>query len=286
MYNLKAWRHNATQLSTYQIPERTTGFIGPVEGGSGVQIYIPGATTMPGIQLIDQSTLFNARIKIHLTSIKAMISDRLINRLPKERAYKVGISGKDLQGLVLTDDLKADILAAINSVNPTDITYGFFFVEPLLKPGQDRQFDNDLLKASLKLLDTKEWGIRDHCISMLVLFGQQLSNYRGLMLKALKDNDPMVRQKAICAYDTFAKPKEYAPLECFENDDYATEVGMGSYLVYELRNQALETIEKVIGRTFNKAEKTEIYKGKAAVFWWDWEPFHVWKDSMWRKFKL
>ncbi len=215
-----------------------------------------------------------------------MISDRLIARLPKERAYKVGISAKDLQGLVLTHAMKADILESINSINPTDIKYGFFFVEQLLKPGQDPQFDSDLLKSSLKQFDTKESGIKDHCISMLILLGQKLDNYRELMLHALRDNDPLARRKALLAYHTFAKSKEFAPLEYFENDDYVTEVGMGSYLVFELRNQALETIEKVIGRTFNKTEKTGIYKGKAAVFWWDWEPFHGWKKSMWRKFKL
>jgi len=55
--------YSATTLSTYQIPAGTTGFIGPVAGGSGVQIFIPGAPTIPGIQLIDQSSLFSSELK-------------------------------------------------------------------------------------------------------------------------------------------------------------------------------------------------------------------------------
>ena len=63
MYNINKWGNNATTLSTYQIPAGTTGFIGPVAGGSGVQIFIPGAPTIPGIQLIDQSSLFSSELK-------------------------------------------------------------------------------------------------------------------------------------------------------------------------------------------------------------------------------
>lgn len=70
MYNLKKWGNNATQLSTYQIPEGTTGFIGPVEGGSGMQIYIPNAPGMSGIQLIDQSTLFTSELKFISPALK------------------------------------------------------------------------------------------------------------------------------------------------------------------------------------------------------------------------
>lgn len=215
-----------------------------------------------------------------------MISDRLTNRLPRERAYKVGISAKDLLGIALTDDVKADILAAIGSDNPTDVKYGFFFAEQLLKPGQDPKFDDKLLKISLKLLDGNQVGIKDHCLSMIVLLGQKLNSYRDLMMRALRDNDPLVRRSALLAYPTFSKVKEFAPLEPFERDDYVTEVGMGSHLIYELRNQALETIERVIGRQFRKFEKTEVSKNGVMAFWWDWEPFHKWKNGFWRKMKL
>jgi hypothetical protein len=212
-----------------------------------------------------------------------MISDKLLNRLPKERAYKVGVSADDLKGLILDASLKADILAALNSDNRIDISFGFFFVNQLCRPGEDHQFDDALLKASLKLLSTKEWGIRDNCVTIISLLGQQLSNYRELMLGALQDKDPLVRKKALLAYHTFSKRKEIAPLELFEHDDFAGEVGMGSHLVYELRNLALETIEKKIGKSFRKYEKIGVYKNGAMAYWWDWEPFHKWKKSFWTK---
>ena len=70
MYNIKAWGNNATQLSTYQIPVGTRGFFGQVEGGSGMQVFIPGAQTMPGIQLIDQTTLFTSELKYISPALK------------------------------------------------------------------------------------------------------------------------------------------------------------------------------------------------------------------------
>jgi hypothetical protein len=208
-----------------------------------------------------------------------MLNKHLIKRLPKERAFKVGISGRDLEGLSLTEALKADILSAINSTDATDVRLGFFFAKHFLRPGQDLQFDQSLLKASLALIETSESGIKDNCVTMLILLGRNLSNYRSLMLDALPDSDPMVRQKAIHAYQTYTRPKEFGPLERFEQDDYATEIGMGSHLIYELRNMALEKIETVVNRKFKKIEKTEIYKGNNVVFWWDWEPFHKWKNG-------
>jgi hypothetical protein len=215
-----------------------------------------------------------------------MIRDRLISRLPTERAYNVGISARDLQGVILTAELKADILAALNSKDLTDVRVGFFFAEQLLNPGHDEQFENDLLTISLRLFEGSDWGIRSNCVGVLVLLGQKLDNYRTLMLRALKDGDAHVRRRALCAYHTFAKPGEIEPLVVFENDDYVTEIGMGSHLIYELRNLALETIEKMIKRKFKKFEKTEVYQAKNVVFWWDWEPFHKWKNGILHKLGL
>jgi len=198
-----------------------------------------------------------------------MIKDRLLNRLSGDREYKVGVSAKDLQGLALTDDLKADILAALSSADLTDVRLGFFFAEQLVTPQQDSQFENDLLKISLRLYETNEWNIKSNCVSMFILLGQKLNNYRELMLRALKDGDAQVRRKSLLMYCTFAKPGEIEALEFFENDDYVTEVGMGSHLIYELRNLALETIEKVTNQKFKKFEKTDVYKAKNVVFWWD-----------------
>jgi RHS repeat-associated protein len=60
MYNINKWGNNATQLSEHLIPAGTRGFIGGVEGGTGIQIFLPN--TM-GVQLIDSSTLFTSELK-------------------------------------------------------------------------------------------------------------------------------------------------------------------------------------------------------------------------------
>ena len=95
----------------------------------------------------------------------------------------------------------------------------------------------------------------------------------------------MVRKVALTFYTGFSNPREFEPVEFLEADEYVTEMGMGSHLIYELRNQGLETIEKVIGRTFQKSEKTGVLKDSRVVFWWSWDPFHKWKGSWWRKIK-
>ena len=60
MYNLKVWGNNATELATYKIPTNTTIFIGKVEGGSGIQIFVPDLSK---IQLIDKASLITPEIK-------------------------------------------------------------------------------------------------------------------------------------------------------------------------------------------------------------------------------
>jgi hypothetical protein len=207
------------------------------------------------------------------------MSDALIARLPKKRAFGVGISTEDIKSIPITKDVKADVLAALSSGNPTDIRIGLFFAEHLFRPELDLQFESHLLDACLKQLHSSEWGIREGCTGIIVKFGRKLDSYRDLMLEALQDRDPLVRKRALTAYHTFAKAREFKPLEAFENDDYLTEVGMGSHLIYEMRNQALEAIEKVIGRNFTKSEKTTVLKTGEVVFWWDWKPFHEWKNS-------
>jgi len=211
-----------------------------------------------------------------------MTSKILTDRLSKDCLKKAGISADAIKHLVLDGNLKKDILGAIGSAHPPDIRMGFFFTRCLLVPGKDSQFENALVDVSQKLINHDEWDIRENCISIISSIGINCENYRGIMLKALQDKAPMVRKAALTAYRTFSKPGETKPLESFEKDDYATELGMGSYLIYELRNQALETIEFVINKKFNKVEKIGFLNGKA-VYWWDWEPFHTWKGGIWRK---
>jgi hypothetical protein len=212
------------------------------------------------------------------------ISEKLLARVPKQRAFAVGISADDLKGVQMTRELENDILAAINSSSVEEAGWGLFFARHLVQPGIHPEFENRLTEAALKQLQFGDRSTKEGCLSLLILFGRSLSVYRDLMLEALRDNNPIVRKRALTAYLSFSKPKEFAPLEAFETDDYVAEEGMGSHLVYDLRNQALERIEQVIGRSFSKTEKTAVHKDGPVVFWWDWEPFHQWKNRWWRKF--
>lgn len=211
-----------------------------------------------------------------MTSLRS----KLTNRLPKERAYGgTGISSTDLEQLILTEDLKADILESIRSEDMADVRIAFFFAENIPAINTNAQFQQCLVSEALQLLSRSEWGIKQGCFEILGRYGRQIKSYRELMLGALADIDPEVRRVALRYYKTYAHDSEIEPLEPFEKDSYLTEIGMGSHLIYDLRNQALEIIESVIGKVFTKSEKTEVIKDGNVAFWWDWKPFHEWKNS-------
>ena len=214
-------------------------------------------------------------------------SEKLKNLVPKNRKYASGICSSDIDGLALTRELKDDILAAVASDIAADVRLGLFFAEVLVCKSDDREFERDLIGAALRQVKTSEWGIPASSLALIILLEPDLSKHRELVLDALKDKDPAVRGQAIRAYSTFAKPKELAPLEALEADSHVAELGMGSpCLIYDIRNEALEAIEHVIGRTFPKAERAQVLEDGAVAFWWDWKPFHDWKKSWWRKLGL
>jgi hypothetical protein len=111
------------------------------------------------------------------------------------------------------------------------------------------------------------------------------ANYRELMLKMLKDPEPVVRWDALKAYQTFLKREDISALLDFQNDDYMSETEMGSPLVYPLRNLALAIIEELCQKQFTKTEKVKPVEGSLMVYWWDWQPFLDWwgkRQSKWR----
>jgi hypothetical protein len=139
-----------------------------------------------------------------------------------------------------------------------------------------------LVAAALETLKRDEWGLREAAATMLVKFGSGLYNLRQVMLPLLKDPTGEVRKEALRSFAAYASRDDLEVLLPFENDGYTSEVGMGSHLIYELRNLALKTIESMIGRQFQNGERTASLPNQTVAFSWDWEPFHKWRKSFWR----
>ncbi len=210
----------------------------------------------------------------------ARVSDKLKERLNGIRAYPVGLSADDVKRLQLTPDLVEDVLSSLASADVVDQQIALFFSEVLIWPGKiNPAHESTLVSRIVDLGRGPTDRVKSSALKMVTRFRASVPDFRSLMMEGLSSSDPMVRKEAVLAYELYCLPKEVAPLERFEHDDYVTETAMGGPLLYELRNLALETIERVIGKNFRKAEKTEARSTGEVAFWWDWSPYHAWKKG-------
>jgi hypothetical protein len=212
------------------------------------------------------------------------LSNKLTNRLDGIRTYSVGISVAEVQKVSVTSDLLVDIFECLESSNISDNQMALFFTEVLIPPGKlDSAQEGRLIFRIEKLSRGERQQIRASCYKFLRRFYLQVPNYRNLMLQGLSDSDPMVRMEALLGFETYCKRKDTIVLENFENDSYVSETSMNGPLVYQLRNLALETIERVIRKAFEKVERTEVISNRDIAFWWDWAPYHKWKSNWLRR---
>lgn len=206
-----------------------------------------------------------------------MVTEKLKARLPVVRSQPIGISAEDIAAICFNDDYFGEVVDAITSASLSEQRIGYFFAEHLPVEELSSHQKAVLVAAALETLKRDECGLREAAASVLVKLGTGLSNLRQVMLPLLKDPTGEVRKVALRAFPTYASRQDIEVLLPFEIDGYTSEVGMGSHLVYELRNLALETIESMIGRQFKKEEKTVSLSNQTVAFWWDWEPFHKWR---------
>jgi hypothetical protein len=212
------------------------------------------------------------------------LSAKLTDRLKSIRAYPVGLSADDVLRLSLTPDLAEDILKCLASSDIVDQQMALFFTDSLIRPGSiGQEQQRNLVAQIIRLSKATGKRVQAPSYKLLARFSSEVPDYRAMMLNGLENPDPMVRKEALLAYGSYCRAKEVAPLEAFENDSYVTETNMGGPLVYEIRNLALETIERVIGRTFQKSEKSEARASGEVAFWWDWTPYHAWKNRWFKR---
>jgi hypothetical protein len=196
----------------------------------------------------------------------------------------IGISEEEVKQLTLTSDLVEDIFQCLNSWKSIDQTFALLFLRSLVYPNTlDYNKEKLLLNRILELMTNSENGVVVSCYELLPRFRQKIPQYRELMLKGLKHDSHVVRERALRYYGTYEQRGDIQLLEAFEMDAFMGEIAMGGPLEYWLRNLALETIEKAIGKTFRKTENIKILPDGRVATWWDWSAYHKWKKSWFRK---
>jgi hypothetical protein len=206
--------------------------------------------------------------------------DKLTNRLLKPHSA-MGIVVDDIRRIAVTPELVRDILACLGSSDTGDQSIALLFAECLIWPDRiDKRQQEELVSWLLNQTSGDSEAVRADGTLMLVRFRSQIPNYRDIMLRRLHSPDRWVGRAALIQYESYCQPGEVEPLEIFETDDDLCERHMGSQaLDYEYRNRALETIERVLGKTFPRIGSSEALSNGQTAYWWDWGPYHDWKKN-------
>lgn len=207
-----------------------------------------------------------------LAQRKKAMQEQLGIRLDYHNLYRLG----------LDQELIDDLTACLESTVVLDITKGLYFLSGLLYKYKlddfGSSFKSFLIRRIGELIDHSDLRVKYRTISIFAFLSSNFPDYRKIMMGFLAAEDLGLRQKALYHYETFCRAGEIEPLLRFEQDDYAGELGMLGDYFYELRDMALNKIEKQLGRSFPKRRLSQPYDGRT-VSWYDWKPFLEW----WKK---
>lgn len=183
---------------------------------------------------------------------------------------------RDLTNVPVSRELLDDIRTCVGSDDHLAIITGLYVLKGLFIEKTIEDFPPDfktfLVSRVEALLNHPVGPVVVNAIDWYVQLRDSYSNYRARMLGFLASEDLGRRKFALRHFLTYAKHGEIEPLLRFANDDYAGEVRPMGDWEYELRNRALELIEKQLGKGFPRILRNEPYEG-TKVTWYDWEPF-------------
>jgi hypothetical protein len=206
-------------------------------------------------------------------------SDRLIERVRPFKGDSSGIAIEHIAKMPLTPTVVADILECVRNNDITELGWGLWFAQGILDSQPPRELLKFIVAELPKWIRHEATSIREGALPLLIRLRENFPNYRAVMLECLKDTDPEVRIDALAAYSTFLTNKDIQALLDFQRDDYMSETSMNSPLVFLIRNQALEIIERLCGQKLPKHENVKMLEDGHTVYWWDWKPFLDW----WKK---
>lgn len=186
---------------------------------------------------------------------------------------------RDLAHVPLSPELLSDIKVCVSSNDHLAIVSGLYVLKGLLieKAIEDlpKDFKAFLVKRIEELLDHPVGPVVFDAIDWYGQLRDCYPNYRDRMLEFLASEDLGRRKFALRYFPAYAKQGEVEPLLRFRNDDYAGEVRPMGDWEYELRNRALELVEKQLGKGFPRILRSEPHEG-TRVTWYDWAPVLEW----------
>jgi len=194
------------------------------------------------------------------------------------------VSESRIKNTPLTNEIINDLLTALSSKQSLDVTLACFFASSLDISKLEPHFINQIVELALHILNNQQSELKSSAVDLVIKYRKYIPSYRNIMLNLLKDEDDATRGKVLASYLTFAHKNEFEPLEPFENDDYVSEIAMGSPLYFVNRNDAFDLIEKITGNKFDRFEILEKSSNGKEAYMIAWAPFHYWKNSFWRKF--
>lgn len=211
-----------------------------------------------------------------------MKRERLFSRIPAPGIGKLGISTADIDRVVLVPDLIDDILECLRSEDKVDATFGLFFLEQLHNRGEFKKLAQRSLSVITPLIETllehQDLQVRSAAARTFVVFRENYSNYRHRMLLSLKSADAEIRRVALWAAPTFLTTEEVDVLGAFQKDpEFGETGGIGGPLRYDLRDYALETAERISGKTFDSGDCFDSHDGQR-ISWRSWSAFNNWVE--------
>jgi len=194
------------------------------------------------------------------------------------------LSKEAIRKIPWSEELADEIQDALESPDVLDQKFALFFAETLFHPDVlDAAHEARFVSRMTTLLDCGSDPVKPYALRLLVRFHARVVDFRERVMKALGSEEAGVRHEALAGYELCCKAKEVEPLERFEHDPYYGEIAMGGPLRFDLRDEALSVIERVLGVGFTRFQKVESLPGGRNVAFWSWEPYHRSKQPPWRK---
>jgi hypothetical protein len=188
----------------------------------------------------------------------------------------------DLEFLAPSAELLRDLSQCLESDDPDSLSTAFFYLNALTLARSINSLPSDFINflrlRLVQLLDNPLIGVSSQALQWTAVLSPPIEGYRDRMLQFLVSPEPALRRCALESYEGYANPGEIEPLLTFKDDGFSAEAAPLGPWEFVLRDRALATIEKQLGRTFAHARKEMPYEG-STVSWRDWQPFLTWHRS-------
>ena len=211
----------------------------------------------------------------------------LIQRIPAPDFRRSGLTNENIAHLKVDEYLVREVIDCFRSEDEEDIMVALRFAECLGSWSSFRQSVGlSLLQLSRLIWDVlshKNSAVRLCAIGAFAALGNYYPDFREVMLSLLRSADLQIQTDALSRGHTFLDGSHIRNLQVFRDDITVCQTSSadGDWR-YVLRDLALETAERIVGRSFECGTKSEMREGKL-VSWRCWKSFDHWLERLrWR----